>query len=111
MALNVGELIPGLLGPRLKVAPDDGLLEVIAVGASGPIAGIRGLIDHLLRTEHGHDVERRTLRARGTRVRMESTPPEPIQIDGDAYAPGAIEVGIRPGALTVLTRTSGTHSR
>jgi diacylglycerol kinase family enzyme len=111
MALNVGELIPGLLGPRLKVAPDDGLLEVIVLGASGPIAGVRGLVDHLLRTQHGHDLERRTLRARGTRVRMESTPAEPIQVDGDAYRPGAIEAGIRPGALTVLTRTSNVPNR
>jgi diacylglycerol kinase family enzyme len=111
MALNVGELVPGLLGPRLKVEPDDGLLEVIVVGAPGPIAGVRGLVDHLIRTEHGHNVARRTLRARGRHVRLESTPPEPLQVDGDAYPPGAVEAEIRPGALMVLAPASAARSR
>jgi diacylglycerol kinase family enzyme len=111
MALNVGELVPGMLGPRLKVEPDDGLLEVIVVGAPDPLAGIRGLVDHLLRTEHGHDEARRTLRARGTHVKLESTPPEPLQVDGDAYPPGTVEARIQPGALAVLVPTSGARSR
>jgi diacylglycerol kinase family enzyme len=111
MALNVGELVPGMLGPRLRIEPDDGLLEVIVVGAAGPLAGVRGLVDHLLRTEHGHNEARRTLRARGRHVRLESTPPEPLQVDGDAYPPGSVEAAIRPGALTVLAPASDARSR
>jgi diacylglycerol kinase family enzyme len=110
MALNVGELVPGMLGPRLRIEPDDGFLEVIVLGAPHPLAGLRGLVDHLLRTEHGHNTAKRTLRARGRHVRLESTPPEPLQVDGDAYPPGSVEAEIRPGALTVLVPTSPARS-
>jgi diacylglycerol kinase (ATP) len=102
MANNAGELVPGLIAPRLPIVPDDGFLDVFVVGASGPVAGVHGLLDHLFRTEEGRNRDRNTLRARGRRVRFESSPPEPLQVDGDAYQPGSLEAEVRPGALTVL---------
>jgi diacylglycerol kinase (ATP) len=47
---NMGELVPGVVGPRLPIVPDDGLLDLIVVGARGPLHGMKGLIDQLLRT-------------------------------------------------------------
>ena len=50
----------------------------------------------------GGDADSRTLRFRCHSARLESTPPEPIQVDGDPCGIGAIEVTVRPGALQVL---------
>jgi diacylglycerol kinase family enzyme len=102
MALNMGELIPGVLGPRLPVVPDDGLLDVVVLGARNPLHGLRGLLHHLRRTWLGHDAATQTLRVRGRTIRLESNPAEPAQIDGDHFDPAALEASVRPGALQVL---------
>ncbi|MCY7418095.1 MAG: hypothetical protein LH650_06285 [Chloroflexi bacterium] len=102
MVTNVGDLIPGLLRPRLPAVPDDGQLDVFVVAARGVVEGIRGLTDQLMRTTMGGDADSRTLRFRCRSARLESTPPEPIQVDGDPCGSGAIEVEVRPGALEVL---------
>ena len=102
MVTNMGELLPGAMGPRLPIVPDDGLLDVFVLGARGPVAGMRGLLDHLLRTEVGTNPDAGTLRLRGRRIRIESMPPEPMQVDGDAAGRGSLEAVVRPGALMVL---------
>jgi diacylglycerol kinase family enzyme len=105
MALNLGELVPGSVATRLPVVPDDGLLDVFVLGARGPIAGVRGLLDHLLRTDLGHGAGGSTIRLRGRRVRLESVPPEPMQVDGDHLGPGALEAWVHPAALCILQPT------
>jgi diacylglycerol kinase (ATP) len=102
MVTNVGDLVPGVIRPRLAALPDDGLLDLFVVAARGVVDGLRGLADQLLRTTTGGDADSRTLRFRCQRARLESTPPEPIQVDGDPCGTGAIEVSVRPGALQVL---------
>ena len=102
MVTNVGDLIPGVLRPRLPALPDDGQLDLFVVAAKGVVEGLRGLADQLLRTTTGGDSDSRTLRFRCHSARLESTPPEPIQVDGDPCGTGAIEVTVRPAALHVL---------
>jgi diacylglycerol kinase (ATP) len=102
MITNVGDLVPGVIRPRLAALPDDGQLDLFVVAARGVVEGIRGLADQLLRTRIGGDSRSRTLRFRCHSARLESTPPEPIQVDGDPCGTGAIEVVVRPGALHVL---------
>jgi diacylglycerol kinase family enzyme len=102
MVTNVGDIIPGILRPRLPALPDDGQLDVFVVAAKGVVEGLRGLADQLTRTTLGGDHTTRTLRFRCHSARLESTPPEPIQVDGDTCGVGAIEVTVRPGALDVL---------
>jgi diacylglycerol kinase (ATP) len=101
MVTNMGELLPGA-GPRLPIVPDDGLLDVFVLGARGPVAGVRGLIDHLRRSDIGANPGAGTWRLRGRRIRLESTPAEPMQVDGDTVGTGALEAVVRPGALLVL---------
>ena len=62
---NMGELVPGLVGPRLPIIPDDGLLDLIVVGARGPLHGMKGLIDQLFRTHLGGGSGSDSLRVRG----------------------------------------------
>ena len=102
LVTNFAELVPGVLRTRLPVVPDDGLFDIFVAGASNPIAGMRGLVDHLVRTDLGHDEGAGTLRLRGRHVRLEALPHEPLQVDGDALGAGALEATIRPGALRVL---------
>ncbi len=102
MVTNVGDLIPGVLRPRLPAIPDDGQLDVFVVAARGVIDGLRGLATQLMRTTMGGDAGSGTLRFRCHAARLESTPPEPIQVDGDPVGTGALEVHVRPGALQVL---------
>ena len=110
MVTNVGDLIPGVLRPRLPALPDDGQLDLFVVAAKGVVEGLRGLADQLMRTTTGGDSDSRTLRFRCHSARLESTPPEPIQVDGDPCGTGAIEVTVRPAALHVLAPRGSTGS-
>ena len=102
MVTNMGDVVPGVVRPRFPALPDDGLLDVFVVGASHALDGIRGLADQLLRTGTGGGPGSRTLRFRCHSARLASTPPEPIQVDGDPWGVGSLEAVIRPGALRVL---------
>lgn len=102
LVTNFAELVPGLVRTRLPVVPDDGLFDIFVAGARNPIAGVRGLVDHLVRTDLGHDEGAGTVRLRGRHVRLEAMPHEPLQVDGDALGAGALEATVRPGALRVL---------
>jgi diacylglycerol kinase family enzyme len=102
MVTNMGDMVPGVVRPRFPALPDDGLLDVFVVGARDALEGIRGLADQLLRTGTGGGPGSRTLRFRCHSARLASTPPEPIQVDGDPWGVGSLEAVIRPGALRVL---------
>ncbi|MFO1539666.1 MAG: diacylglycerol/lipid kinase family protein [Chloroflexota bacterium] len=102
LVANLAELIPGVLRPRLPVVPDDGLLDVIVVGARGPVAGVRGLVDQLVRSELGSRYGGASIRVRARDVRIAAGPPAAVQVDGDPYPPGALTASVRPGALRVL---------
>jgi diacylglycerol kinase family enzyme len=102
MVTNIGDIVPGVIRPRFPAIPDDGQLDVFVVGARHALEGIRGLADQLLRSGTGGGPGSRTLRFRCHTARIASTPPEPIQVDGDPYGFGTLEAAIRPGALHLL---------
>jgi diacylglycerol kinase family enzyme len=99
---NMGELVPGVLGPRLPIVPDDGLLDLIVVGARGPLHGMKGLIDQLFRMHLGGGSGSDSLRVRGRVIDVEARRPEPLQVDGDHVGWGSLSARILPGALDVL---------
>lgn len=111
LVTNFAELVPGIVRTRLPVVPDDGLFDVFVLGARDPVAGVRGLVDHLVRTELGHDQDTGTIRLRGRQVRLEALPHEPLQVDGDPLGPGSLEATIRPAALRVLVRPDAVSER
>jgi diacylglycerol kinase family enzyme len=106
LVANCGQVVPGLLGPRVTLDPSDGLLDVIAIRGGPwltkvPIAA-RSALHSLLRTDAesgGH-----SLRLRGEKVSVRTQPPEPIELDGDPLdsARGAFAATIQPASLTVL---------
>jgi diacylglycerol kinase family enzyme len=99
---NMGELVPGFVGPRLPIIPDDGLLDLIVVGARGPLHGMKGLIDQLFRTHVGGGSGSDSLRVRGRVIEVEADRPEPLQVDGDHVGWGSLAARVLPGAIEVL---------
>jgi diacylglycerol kinase family enzyme len=96
---NCGDLIPGRIGARQPLDLGDGRLDLFVVGGRGLVDGLRGAIDLLWRTGDSHD---HVIRRGVTNVRVEATPAQPLQTDGDHHPPGWLEATVRPGALTVL---------
>jgi diacylglycerol kinase family enzyme len=99
---NMGGLVPGRIGPRLPIVPDDGLLDLLVVGARGPLHGLRGLADQLLRTSLGGGSGSDSLRLRGRSIAIEAARPEPLEVDGDYVGTGSLRARVRPAAIDVL---------
>jgi diacylglycerol kinase family enzyme len=99
---NMGHLVPGVVGLRLPLDPEDGLLDLIVVAARGPIHGLKGLFDQLTRTALGGTSGSDSLRLRGRHISVEFHSPAPMQVDGDYVGEGSLEARVRPGALEVL---------
>jgi diacylglycerol kinase (ATP) len=98
---NCGEIVPGFVGPRQRVDPADGLLDVFVVRAAGLPGGLAGAAEALLASGEAR-AGRHSLRLRSRHVRVVAEPPEPIQVDGDPHQAGWLEATIDPGAITVL---------
>lgn len=95
---NFGGLMPNLIGPRLPVIPDDGLLDIVALTAHGPVQGLRGVWEALTHPLPGPHPGGRLFRASGREIRVEAWPPQPVELDGDIR-------GATPFTATVLPRT------
>jgi len=103
LVVNTGEALPGVLRPRLPVPPDDGLLHVFVLPHGGILGGVRGAVELMLAEAAGTSPSGAAIRLTGTEVRVEVTPPEPTQIDGDAFPAAWLDARMRPGALRVIT--------
>jgi diacylglycerol kinase family enzyme len=103
LVANAGELIPGVLGPRLPVRPDDGWLHVFVV-RGGLVGSLVGALELLAAASPGPTSTRSGQRwlARAVSVRVDVEPPEPIQVDGDRVGEGSLEATIEPGAVQVV---------
>jgi diacylglycerol kinase family enzyme len=102
LVANAGDLVPGLVRPRLPIVPDDGLLDLLVLRVGSIAGGVRGALELLSRTELGGSPSGEAFRARGRRIRIEAQPEQPRQVDGDDWGSGAIEATIRAATLDVL---------
>ena len=102
LVANCGDLVPGLVRPRLAILPDDGLLDLLVLRVGSLRGGIRGFLDLLGRTELGGSPSGDAFRARASRIRIRARPDQPRQVDGDGCGPGPLDVIVRPAALDVL---------
>ena len=101
LVANAGELIPGLLRPRLPLVPDDGVLDVLVARGSGVAGGARAALELLtgrgVHTAIGPYATRFAAR-RSRSVAAE----EPVEVDGDVVGAGRLVAEVVPGALRVL---------
>jgi diacylglycerol kinase (ATP) len=102
LVANAGELVPGLVRPRLPIVADDGLLDLLVLRVGSIPGGVRGALELLGRTELGGTPSGAAFRARGRRIRVAADPAQPRQVDGDAVGSGSLEASVRPAALDVL---------
>ncbi len=102
LVANCGEPIPGRLGPRLPIRPDDGLLHVFVLPRGGLLGGIRGALELMLADAAGESHSGAGIRLLGTHVRVTVSPPGPTQVDGDVVAPSSLDARLYPGGLLLL---------
>jgi diacylglycerol kinase family enzyme len=99
LVANCGDIVPGRVGPRRPLDPTDGKLDLMVVGGTGLLSGLRGAADLLLRDG---DQDGSVIRRLVSRVRIEADPPQPVETDGDPHDAGWLEAEVVPGAILVL---------
>ena len=104
LVANTGEALPGVLRPRLPIPPDDGLLHVFVLPRGGILGGARGALELMTAEATGTTPSGSGIRMTGSEVRVEVSPPEPTQVDGDVFPAAWLDVRALPGALRVLGR-------
>jgi undecaprenyl-diphosphatase len=98
---NTGELIPGLLRPRLPLIPDDGLLDVLVARGRGAVGGSRAAVELLLGRGRHTAIGPYAARFAGRRVEVLAAA-EPVEVDGDVVGAGRLVAEIVPAAINVL---------
>lgn len=98
---NFGKMLP-FVAPRQPIEPDDGLLDVIVVRASGPLPGLLASWEAIRQEELGESDGGHVFRAQAREVRVEAAPDRLVETDGSAIGKTPIVATIRPGALRVI---------
>jgi diacylglycerol kinase (ATP) len=96
---NCGEVIPPFLKLGADIAPDDGLLDVVVLSATGLAQGVGVLWQLVLGTPNGSG---RIQYARGHEVCIEATPTRPVQLDGELAGSTPVTASVLPAAIRVL---------
>jgi YegS/Rv2252/BmrU family lipid kinase len=102
LVANCGEIIPPLIKLRPGIRPDDGLLDVVAVRADSfgdSVAAVWELLRQGDRPRPGRLVGY----AQGREITVESTPGQPVQLDGEPGGRTPFTATVVPGAVRVLT--------
>ncbi len=98
---NFGGMGAGIRA-RLEVHPDDGLLDVLVIRASGPLGGLLAGWEALRQDEPGESPEGHVFRTRARKVRVSTTSRRLVETDGSVAGRTPIRVSVRPAALTVI---------
>ena len=98
---NFGKMLP-FISPRQPIEPDDGLLDVIVVRASGPLPGLLASWEAMRQEELGESDGGHVLRAQAREVRVETEPDRLVETDGNGIGTTPIVATIRPLALKVI---------
>jgi diacylglycerol kinase (ATP) len=101
MVANFGRMMAGM-SPRRPVLPDDGLLEVIVVRASGPIPALGAAWEALRQTDLGESSGGHVFRAQAQSVQIATAQPRLVEIDGNVVGRTPVDASILPAALTVI---------
>jgi YegS/Rv2252/BmrU family lipid kinase len=88
--------------PRLNIEPDDGVLDVIVLQATGRLPGLLAGWEALNQGEEGESSGGHAFRAQAHEVLIDSEPSRLVEIDGSVVGSTPIKVSIRPAALSVV---------
>jgi YegS/Rv2252/BmrU family lipid kinase len=98
---NFGTLSLGVR-PRRAVRPDDGLLDVIVVRASGPLGGLLAGWEALRQKDLGETPQGHVYRTQARQVRVKTKPRRLVEVDGSVVGRTPVSVNVLPAALTVI---------
>jgi YegS/Rv2252/BmrU family lipid kinase len=101
LVANFGGMGAGMK-TRLEVEPDDGLLDVLVIRASGPLGGLLAGWEALRQGELGESPEGHVFRARARKVRVSTAKRRLVETDGSVVGTTPIRISVRPAALTVI---------
>jgi YegS/Rv2252/BmrU family lipid kinase len=101
LVANFGRMGPAMKA-RLEVEPDDGLLDVLVIRASGPLGGLLAGWEALRQDAPGESPEGHVFRARARKVRISTAERRLVETDGSVVGKTPIRVSVRPAALTVI---------
>jgi YegS/Rv2252/BmrU family lipid kinase len=87
---------------RLEVEPDDGVLDVMVIEASGPLGGLLAGWEALRQSEPGPSPEGHAFRTRAKKIKISSKVERLVETDGSLVGKTPVKVSVRPSALTVL---------
>ena len=98
---NFGRMLPWV-APQLPVEPDDGMLDVVVVRASGPVSALLAGWEALRQADVGESDGGHVYRARAKEVTIKTTPPRLVEADGSDVGTTPVTITVLPDALTVL---------
>jgi YegS/Rv2252/BmrU family lipid kinase len=106
-ALVANSASTGVAGARIAddVLVSDGLLDVVIVTP----ADLPGLVGTAVDAMQGQQ-SRLMSRWRGSEIRVESDPPQPVLADGEAAGSTPVDVVVVPGAVGVVVPKDGARS-
>jgi YegS/Rv2252/BmrU family lipid kinase len=104
LVANCGEVIPPVVKLGNGITPDDGLLDVIALGANTVGEGMRAVWDLLTERggTYGKDVFVAHARGREITVEVADGAEQLVQLDGDPGGETPFTASVVPGGLTVM---------
>ncbi|HXG44695.1 MAG TPA: diacylglycerol kinase family protein [Gemmatimonadales bacterium] len=104
LVANCGEIIPPYVKLRRGITPDDGVLDLVVVRADSFTESLAAIWELL------HEPRRAGRRdggyvgyARGAEITVTTTPPRPVQLDGEPGGETPFTARVVPAAVRVLT--------
>jgi diacylglycerol kinase (ATP) len=98
---NQGRMLP-IVEPRRRIRPDDGLLDVIVVRASGALPALVAGWDAMVQEDLGKTGDGRVFRALAREVEIETEPGRLVEVDGSVIGETPVSIKVDAKALTVL---------
>jgi diacylglycerol kinase (ATP) len=98
---NQGKMLP-IVAPRRKIRPDDGLLDVIIVRASGALPALLAGWDAMVQEDLGETGDGRVFRTQAREVEIETDPGRLVEVDGTVVGSTPVSIRVDAKALTVL---------
>ena len=99
---NCAEVIPPFVRFRRGAAPDDGLLDVVALRADSFGESLRALWEFFRETDRATGVAGLVGHAQGRVIAVSTDHPLPMQLDGDLAGDTPFTAEVVPGAIRVL---------
>jgi YegS/Rv2252/BmrU family lipid kinase len=104
---NCAEVIPPLVRFRRGTAPDDGLLDVVALRADSFGESLRALWQFFRETDRTTGVAGLVGHAQGRVISVATDRPIPMQLDGDLAGDTPFTAEVVPGAIRILAPARG----